>query len=116
MVSFETACKLKDAGLQHEPQVGDWYALRSQEPMLIAFKSTIATQYIKLTNTEDEHYPNSRLMTCAEMLKEGWTWLPRLDQLLGEIERQRGAWQIDTPDEAAASALLGLLEQEKGVK
>ena len=98
MISFEKAKALKEAGLKQEPKKGD-------------------------------------CMSSGDM------WLPRLDQLLAEIERRGYAWSLkllnrpqyrvilypkglapggngssiftaDTPEDAAADALLLILKQE----
>lgn len=132
MLSIETARKLKDAGLEWEPQVGDWFTTSNGDNMLVAFQSVLETQYTKITNGMDDHFPNSRLLTGKEMLQEDFTWLPRLDRLLAEIEK-RGYWWLlrndycyiatemdnghnsyaDSPAEAAAQALLWILQEGK---
>ena len=94
MISLELAQKLKNAGLQWEPKPGDWYHARLWKPMLIAYQSTIA-QYIQVTDTENEHLPHTRTATIAELLKENDVWLPRLDQLLAEIEARGYLWNLN---------------------
>ena len=139
MLSLETAKKLKDAGLQWKPQVGDWFYTQSGNLEFVAFKSSLAAEYIKTTNGNNEHYPNSRLMTGAEIMQEDFVFAPRLDQMLVEIEKRGWTWMLyapndegkygidigngsiydnnktilaDSPDEAAAQALLWILERE----
>jgi hypothetical protein len=124
MISLETAQKLKAARLKWEPQVLDFYQLYAGKP----YRETICLR--------------------ADMLESAIKWaddeviifLPRLDQLLAEIEK-RGwiadsvavdggyacdiAWLSETVhtkyhtfkgatrEEAAALALLWILEQKK---
>lgn len=97
MLSIETAKKLKDAGLVWNPDIGDIF-----------------------------------------FIEEEWLFAPRLDQLLAEIEKRGYGWKLekfhaynlrrmqiykindllgcfeaDSPEEAAAQALLWILEQKK---
>ena len=134
MISQELAEKLKDAGLLWEPKEGDEYSHLGNSPevfvkALIGYKSKIATEHLKIY---DEEFPNGRLTTLKEMLLEKSTWLPRLDQLLAEIEKRGWKWDLyplknkycclatqttafpiyeeeDSPEEAAGQALLWML-------
>lgn len=117
MISLETARKLKDAGLEWRPQRGDWYYSGSNIEVNI---------YVR---------PN-------EKVPESIYYAPRLDQLLAEIEKRGYRWDLfitaygwyklllatpkklyfdidkfdggSLPDEAAASALLWILEDKAG--
>jgi len=137
MISQEKALALKEAGLQWEPKPGDWYSYPEGKPCLVAFQSTIS-EYIQVTNTTDESFPNTRLMTISELLKEKTVWLPRLDQLLAEIEKlgweySVGLWSErthqryecvvvksnkrlvffgETPKDAVTDALLWILKND----
>ena len=120
MISLETAKKLKEAGLEWEPQIGDW----------------------------NHHYVFGIGIVTSEsppkVVGENFTFAPRLDQLLSEIEKQSGRYKYeltgsrvyplsnnlkpkyritiqtdrvlpffaDSPEEAAAEALIWILEQE----
>jgi hypothetical protein len=120
-ISVELAKKLKAAGLVWEPRAGDFY---------------INSRFL---NTVE--IVNSGMVRATEILKDGYTWCPRLDQLLVEIERRGFRWGInnlgsfgdhdvsiglfnwegrtyikgqfytDTPEDTAAQALLWILEQ-----
>lgn len=118
MISVEMARKLKDAGLKHE-----WQLLDLFDDM----------------TDEDKGEPRFGVITRPSYdPMEYAVWIPRLNQLLMEIEargykvwlrskknawvmRVRGSgqgWQKskygDSPEEAAAQALLWILEQKAG--
>ena len=128
LISLELAKRLKEAGLTWEPQIGDmfyWHNGKDWE--------------IDALTSEDV---NGRLDETRDFIEEGfWILAPRLDQLLGEIEKQGFIWVLDvsatngnkvigyamniatsldwedeeefrsdSPEEAAASALLWILE------
>lgn len=106
MLSLETARKLKDVGLKWEPQKGD--------------------------QIFNPYYGEPEISTCPPPKAPNYIiWIPRLGQLLAEIEKQGWKWSIvpsrnryrlilttvkqfvaDSPDEAAAAALIWILEQE----
>lgn len=120
MISLETAKALKDAGLAWKPKVGDRYLQEycsGKEPV------------IGIRATDNEGYYQDTIQTQ----------LPRLDQLLAEIEKQGWTWMLyapnnddkygieigaeliyhnnitvmaDSPDEAAAQALLWILNEK----
>jgi len=119
MISLELAKKLKNAGLRWEPKNGDFF-------------TTPGTNLIQcaITPIRNIEYATSKVV-----------WLPRLDQLLAEIEKRgyvydlhfsvlsgiRCYWCVlkqddccwyaksaDTPEDAAGQALLWILEQETG--
>jgi hypothetical protein len=136
MISLETAQRLKDAGLEWEPKEGDCWC----NGMWMAIN-----YYLEL-------------VTGHLLVKKQAIWLPRLDQLLAEIEKAgfdidlmhfatnsentsqvddppwscdinrsyrkvnaHGIWEeqrlnegfeANSPEEAAAQALLWILEQE----
>jgi hypothetical protein len=109
VLSLELARKLKDLGLNWQPEVGDTYWRNEADTLML---------YCGADPAEDD------------------VWIPRLDQLLTEIEKRytgsihiwnprddRGKWAIslggrfkvffaDDIDNAAAQALLWLLERE----
>ena len=121
MLSLEMARKLKDAGLKWEPQQGDFFNWRES------------------TYLFDKYSYQKRVLSEEKVS----VWLPRLDQLLAEIEKrgyrvvsgaQHGElgkytctiyghplWNpsraeyftSNTREEAAAQALLWILEQEE---
>ena len=109
MISFEIAKKLKAAGLKWEPKHGDCYAETNG----------LIDLYWSMTVKSPE---DTRLQI----------WLPRLDQLLSEIENRGYGWDLRaiacdeyrcdllnshymfsamSPEKAAADALLWILEQ-----
>ena len=120
MLSLELAKRLKELGLKWEPQRGDQYRV---------------LLYKRLTQIYDADPKNEYRIKDS-------VWLPRLDQLLAEIE-ERGYWWVlshiafergvykyemvvskkhslqkdeifiaDSPTEATAQALIWILEQE----
>lgn len=125
MIDLQTAQALKAAGLNCRPQIGDWYF----SPFEII--NAIDFELYKRIITDD---------FIDEWKKES-TWLPLLDQLLVEIEKHNRIWRIesesqgyakgrysistykdgigwqdfwgDSPDEAAAQALLWILQKNE---
>jgi hypothetical protein len=112
MLSLETAKALRDAGLEWEPQLGDLFAADYDNGL-----GPTKPQVVRI----------------ADFGKPGpeHIWLPRLDQLLAEIEKRGYDWFLktdycyvvnnnnqtqgiyaDTPEEAAAQALLWILKAD----
>jgi len=119
MISLELAQKLKNSGLQWEPQNGDIY-WHNNEPLVCCFECTA--------------FSEEKIKVCV--------YMPRLDQLLSEIEKHGYDYKFrykskekkyifvlllkeifpcvrecveyitDTPEDAAGQALLWVLEQE----
>ncbi|HBC94365.1 MAG TPA: hypothetical protein DCZ10_16065 [Pelotomaculum sp.] len=116
LISIEKAKALKDAGLRWVAKGGDCYFYANGE-----FTGDFIIK-------SDPGEPVVRQMDCQ-------IWLPRLDQLLTEIEkrRYRGMWSAgkchdgkyfvclypvklfhgDTPEDVVADALLWILRQER---
>lgn len=125
MLSLETARKLQEAGLKWEPKFGDVY-------------------YWSGENWVVDKFDQRRTQILAQD-PDPAIFLPQLDQLLAEIEKQEYWWDLnhrmvdvdgknrhkmwvskkhrnnteqrfvlDSPEEAAAQALLWILGQEKG--
>ena len=126
MLSLETAKKLKAAGLQWEPQMGDFFYNNGVIDCLDNCDMDFAAGYEDLTHKGDVGF------------------IPRLGQMLAEIEKRwgdytftctnhdspqykislekvtdwdgfhilEGEFNADTPGESAAQALLWILEQE----
>jgi hypothetical protein len=123
LLSLETAKALKEAGLKWEPQLGDYY-VADYDNGLGPTKPQVA-KVAEFGEPGPEHI-----------------WLPRLDQLLAEIEGLGYWWQIeirdgayickvglegfmpggngdtarlkaDSPEEAAAQSLLWILQKEE---
>jgi hypothetical protein len=115
MISLEKARALKEAGLKWDPCRGDWYFYISRR------------QFVKYTSEAD--------VIKSDPESDNYTFCPRLDQLLGEIEKYTGCalyvfgnnkyevevvdtkewnhhFKADTPEDAAADALLWLMGQE----
>ncbi|HBX22647.1 MAG TPA: hypothetical protein DEF34_03265 [Desulfotomaculum sp.] len=118
MLSLKLAQKLKAAGLEWEPKKGDWLLIYTDGEK----------RYLK----EPVLYDNGACLPWEEDC-----WLPRLDQLFAEIEARGYAVEVhftvnrvwvlkkgindiprvfdsDTAEDAAARALLWILEQKKG--
>ncbi len=118
---MDKALALKEAGLVWKPQIADWFITKSND----------ALRYVGYIPYEKED---------QDRMKEDCIWLPRMDQLLVEIEKRvdeismflvskgRGKWvcrtsvygeygpkenylSADTPEDAAADALLWILQQ-----
>lgn len=68
MISLETARKLKEAGLQWEPQMGDFW-IKEDKP-----------DFIRVV----EYRPSGKYDKPLKNV----VWIPRLDQLLAEIEKR----------------------------
>jgi len=117
MISLSLAQKLKNAGLRWEPKMGDFF-------------TTPGTNLIQcaITPIRNVEYATSKIV-----------WLPRLDQLLAEIEKRGYEWSLhsststydielynsgdmyscliksdDKPEDVAGQALLWILKQETG--
>ena len=119
MLSLETSKKLKDAGLKWKPKYLDQWTYQNGQagkPLTGDYEDRMVIEY---TN----HF----------------IWLPRLDQILAEIEARGYQWRLDhldgrycmqisninikgtnvrafydiSPKESAAAALLWILEQEQ---
>ena len=111
MISLELAKKLKEAGLEWKPKKGDFYGV-------------FGTNSIELITIDRN-----------DIVPRNIIWLPSLDQLLAEIEKRGYGWKLEkfhaynlrrmeiykvndllgcfggnSPEEAAASALLWILE------
>jgi hypothetical protein len=124
MISLEKARALKEAGLEWDLQEGDWFS----EPTFAGGRTdTLFGQGFEWDDDDDKN-------------NEDHVWLPRLDQLLAEIEKRGWMWDLrqwsepgkyvifitrqekferyhsvsDAPEDAAADALLYLLGQEAG--
>ena len=116
MISLEMARKLRDAGLEWEPLAGDFYSWCGRN-WLVDFCQTSQAEILA-------RQPDPAL------------WLPRLDQLLAEVEKGNYEWCLeqardqyrlslwfdqacvyefrsDTPDDAAGQALLWILSQKE---
>lgn len=112
MISLELAKKLKEAGLEWEPQRGDWYYFGDDGELHLLRVAT------------------------PRPVPEVVYFAPRLDQLLAEIEGRGYGWKLekfhaynlrrmqiykindllgcfeaDSPEEAAAEALLWIYER-----
>jgi hypothetical protein len=131
MISLSTAKRLKEAGLKWEPKIGDRFT--TFECVEAGYKET------ELWDEEMQEAFETPEADTENMLK-GSIWLPRLDQLLAEIEKRGYAWELsvdevdkppyaicffstpreigqkwftaDSPWEVAEQALIWILEQE----
>ena len=132
MLSLETAKKLKEAGLEWEPKEGDF----------IYYPSYCAETEFALGVLGDNDMGKCKEETLDYVYTGEWIIAPRLDQLLAEIEGQEYSYTIryrllkhdrlsdgyeftlirpmfaknfkseESPEEAAAAALIWILEQE----
>ncbi|MCK9326534.1 MAG: hypothetical protein M0P69_13670 [Bacteroidales bacterium] len=130
MISLEKAKALKEAGLLWEPCFGEWVHVDGENKMIV-----------HVCEGEFGDYKDIRYLSPFTGIAKGLrglecVWLPSLSQLLAEIKKQgktvKRLWQIihqepwyinlwsmdrgfngDTPEDAAAAALLWLLGQEQ---
>ena len=122
MISLEMAKKLKAAGLEWEPQIGDMFYWHNGKDW-----------GIDALTSEDV---NNNLDETRDFIDEGaWIFAPSLEQLLVEIEKRGYGWKLekfhaynlrqmqiykindllgcfeaDSPEEAAAQVLLWIYE------
>jgi len=83
MISLELAKKLKEAGLEWEPQIGDMFYFK-----------TFKDWGIDAIYSEDV---DNNLDEIRDFIEEGfWILAPRLDQLLAEIEKRGYSWEMRT--------------------
>ena len=118
MISLEMARKLKDAGLEWEPKINDFF--KGPYGIDVVFVLEVNIDSVLSVNGK-------------EFADTVYIWLPRLDQLLAEIEKCAYEWCLEqardkyrlslwfdqacvyefrasTPEDAAAQALLWILE------
>lgn len=118
MISIETARQLKEAGLEWEPKIGDWYHVVRFDGTVVDNPSLVTDCTCwpgdediwsprldqLLANARDRGYEIGLLPAYLAVVyqldesEEGWLWLY-------EVEREK-------PDEAAAQALLWILGKE----
>ena len=119
MISLETARKLKDAGLQWEPQMGDFMYNNGIIDCLDFSDMSFAAGYEDLTHQGDVGFIPRLDQLLAEIEKQGWTWMlyaPNndgkygIDVGKGLIYHSNQTVMADSPEEAAALALLWILE------
>ena len=86
MISLELSKKLKEAGLEWEPQIGDMFYWQNGKDW-----------GIDALTSEDV---NDRLDETKDFIEERvWIFAPRLDQLLAEIEKRGYKWFLETDRE-----------------
>lgn len=127
MLSPDKATALKSAGLLWEPYFGEWVFVEGERRMVVW-----------VCEGEFGDYKDIRCLSPMTGVSKGITnldcaWLPRLDQLLSEIERRKYLWNLDhtagrylcrigewhmrqcfwgySPEDAAADALLYILKK-----
>ena len=95
MISLEMARKLRDAGLEWEPLAGDFYSWCGRN-WLVDFCQTSQAEILA-------SQPDPAL------------WLPRLDQLLAEIEKRGWEWTIysATPENVKSVDIYEVIADEK---
>lgn len=102
MLKLETASKLKLAGLEWERQVGDWfyyfpYGINSDDKFN---KPELNLLDCELSIEEKEN-------PCKVWANDKSIYVPRLDQLLAEIEKRMYQWEL-----TSYSALPPVLDEE----
>ena len=124
MISLETAKKLKEAGLEWEPKFGDYYKIP------VVFEDGM-TEVMDIKQVMSYHKNPEEW----EESINSFVFIPRLDQLLAEIERLGWKYELrndeagidyvcfvfsegyneyahaNTPTNAAAEALLWIYER-----
>lgn len=120
MLSLELVKRLKELGLEWEPQRGDWYYNHHGYVSGTTTTLDLLNEVTVLIQSISRDYANRTVH-----------FAPRLDQLLAEIEKRGYKWGLlyegqisvskgtnyktfdaDSPEEAAAAALIWILEQE----
>jgi hypothetical protein len=122
MISLETAQALKDAGLGWNPHAGDYYyrvydqgfGHYDKYPQLVDGKN-----YIDFM-ANNVYHALSLSQLLAEIEARGYVWALRHSGSYeisicpwGDISKTK-TFKAKSPDEAAAQALLWIIEQEKG--
>lgn len=127
MISLELAKRLKGLGLKWEPQEGD-RIYKSKNEIATMCKGCGMFHYGTL-ETYLETWKNAYIMD------KRYVWIPRLDQLLAEIEKRGYKWGLlyegqisvskgtnyktfdaNSPEEATAQALIWILEQKQATE
>jgi hypothetical protein len=127
MISLETAKALKDAGLAWEPKIGDTYRQLSDSHLTLIYDANPVKEY--WVKKSVWHPRLDQLL--AEIVKNIWgcrlsvLWIEDFptgyECLLSRTEEtEEGKWEEfehcfdspDSPDEAAAQALLWILNQK----
>jgi hypothetical protein len=114
MISLELARKLKEAGLEWEPQRGDWYYFGDDGELHLLRVATPRP-------VPEVVYSAPRLdQLLAEIEKLGYTWLMQKENICGKycfsicpINAYKPRWNDfwgNSPTDAAAPALLWILE------
>lgn len=112
MLSVKLARELKEAGLTWSPKVGDWFVTRLSPTWWLKSKKSGEEELYLLTGqpTENGYYGWSMVDTepfCElfthdgtrqeenwEHLDKNFIWLPRLDQLAGELSLRARSFHI----------------------
>lgn len=109
MISLEKAKALKEVGLKWEPKLLDIFTMCAEdiegiEPYTVCVAKTKkdVEDIVKLLDTDK--------YDMAECI-----WLPRLDQLLGEIERQEWEIRLIIKKERTILAVIGYGRYHKGI-
>ena len=131
MISLEKAKELKEAGLLWEPCFGEWVHVDGENKMIV-----------HVCEGEFGEYKDIRCLSPFTGIAKGLrdadcVLLPRLDQLLAEIRKYskfakitwlvmnkkwdcvvdgREQFLAEVPEDAAADALLWMVNQEAGAK
>lgn len=112
MINIELAKELKESGLTWSPKVGDWFASMLSPIWWLKGKKNGEEELYLLTGqpTESGYYGWSMVDTepfCElfthdgqrqeemwDILEKNFIWLPRLDQILEELSRQKKSFKI----------------------
>ena len=85
MISLELARKLKEAGLEWEPKLGDHYIIPAV--FEVGLHEVMDTKQIMSYHKNPKEWEESI---------RGFVFAPRLDQLLAEIEKWGYSWEMRT--------------------
>jgi len=89
MISLDMAKRLKEAGLKWVPQVGDWFRTEKLGPQVVYLG------WMEVGN--DPETSTDAPVLCPAIIRYRHAeciWLPRLDQMIQEIDQREFWWEI----------------------
>jgi len=106
MISIDKAKQLQELELQWNPKIGDWYKIDYWPTPILLTADTIRMD-------------NEEINCIFEKISkdEKTVWLPRLDQLLNEIEKFNVYWEIERlleDNKPFYSVIIGEIPMDRG--